>query len=239
MWSVRNWLCQSRKKFSVKWYFDPHGEFEIKTLASGGIREGQWALWQRFWCFFNIADWYKRHIFLVFFSSLLRYFGYIFLKKGREDGGILSKGRWANLLNLEGSKSSKQWNEKSSGFKYSNLSPSSTMTLGRSFPIFGINSSSEKVRKWTTNQWSFMSLSSTTLMKFINTRFPTGHSGAIWILSGLNLISSLSFHLRKVYCNAWQGEWLFSQNPWYDPIDLENKSTNHFQISLLLKIIIT
>ena len=101
MWSVRNRLCQSRKKLSVKWYFDPHGEFEIKTLASGGIREGQWMIWQRFFGFFNITDWYKRHTFLVFFSFFTEVF--CLSLKG---GGILNKGRLANLISVEGSKSS-------------------------------------------------------------------------------------------------------------------------------------
>ena len=95
------------------------------------------------------------------------------------------------------------------------------MTLGWSFSIFGLKSSFEKVRKWTTNQWSFMSLSSTTLKKFIYTRFPTGHTGAIWILSGQTFISSHCFHLRKKICIAYcilqcmPGRvTLFSQNPW-------------------------
>ena len=85
--------------------------------------------------------------------------------------------------------------------------------LLRSFSIFGLKSSFEKLRKWTTNQWSFMSLSSTIVMKFIYTRFPTGHTGASWILSGRTFISSRCFHLRKkictAYCSACQGEWLF------------------------------
>lgn len=58
----------------------------------------------------------------------------------------------------------------------SNSSPSSTMTFARLFPIFGFNFSSEKLRKCTKGQWSFMSLSSTT---FISTRFPMSYTGVI------------------------------------------------------------
>lgn len=36
-----------------------------------------------------------------------------------------------------------------------------------------------------------------------------GNTGAIWIPSDPPLISSLSCHLKKSYCNARKGEWLY------------------------------
>lgn len=59
------------------------------------------------------------------------------------------------------------------------------------------------------------------------------------MLSGLTLMSSLSFQLRKAYCTVCKGEGLcFHKASEYDPVDLESQSTNHFQISLLLTTII-
>lgn len=91
------------------------------------------------------------------------------------------------------------------------------MTLRWSVSIFGLKSSFEKVRKWTTNQWSFMSLSSTTLMKFIQdfpraTLEPSEFS-----------VAELSFHpvvsiSEKKYALCMPGRvTLFSQNLWIWP----------------------
>lgn len=114
---------------------------------------------------------------------------------------------------------------KSSGFTYSNSSPSSTMTLRRSFSIFTLSSSSEKLRKCTKNHWFFV-FASTTHMKFINTGFPShqnwkkkeishwpywSHLNSQW--PNFNFI--LFFSSQECTLQCMQGRvTLFSQNSW-------------------------